>query len=128
MADLAMTLARQTLGKSGEDLGVETLERAGYAILDRRYRTRHGEIDIVARDGETIVFVEVRRRSGAACGSAAESVTPAKRRKVIRMAVDYLARADLWEKCPVRFDVVAIDDDPGAPRVTHYRAAFDASG
>jgi putative endonuclease len=128
MADSAMTIARQELGKSGEDLGVETLERAGYAILERRYRTRHGEIDIIARDGEAIVFVEVRRRSGGECGSAAESVTPAKRRKVIRMAVDYLARADLWDKCPVRFDVVAIDDEPGgATRVTLYKAAFDAS-
>lgn len=122
-----MTIARQELGKSGEDLGVETLERAGYAILDRRYRTRHGEIDIVARDDETLVFVEVRRRTGGECGSAAESVTQAKRRKVIRMAVDYLARAGLWEKCPVRFDVVAIDDHPGGPRVTLYRGAFDAS-
>lgn len=123
-----MTIARQELGKSGEDLAVETLERAGYEIIDRRYRSRHGEIDIIARDGEVLVFVEVRRRMVADCGSAAESVTPAKQRKVIRMAVDYLARAGLWETCPVRFDVVAIDDGMGRPpRITLYRAAFDAS-
>jgi putative endonuclease len=123
-----MTIARQELGKTGEDLAVETLERAGYAIVDRRYRSRHGEIDIIARDGEVLVFVEVRRRSAPDCGSAAESVTRAKQRKVIRMAVDYLARADLWERCPVRFDVVAIDDQAdGRPRIELYRAAFDAS-
>ena len=123
-----MTIARQELGKSGEDLAVERLEGEGYAIVDRRYRSRHGEIDIIARDGEVLVFVEVRRRTIADCGSAAESVTPAKQRKVIRMAVDYLARAELWEKCAVRFDVVAIDDEPaGGPRITLYRAAFDAT-
>ena len=123
-----MTMLRQEIGKTGEDLAVEALERAGYAIVDRRYRSRHGEIDIIARDGEVLVFVEVRRRSAADCGSAAESVTRQKQRKVIRMAVDYLARAGLWEKCAVRFDVVAIDDQgAGAPTITLYRAAFDAS-
>lgn len=123
-----MTIARQELGKSGEDLAAETLERAGYAIVDRRYRSRHGEIDIIAWDGEVLVFVEVRRRTAADCGGAAESVTPAKQRKVIRMAVDYLARAELWDRCAVRFDVVAIDDQPaGPPRIVLYRGAFDAS-
>jgi putative endonuclease len=123
-----MTMLRQEIGKTGEDLAVEALERAGYAIVDRRYRSRHGEIDIIARDGEIVVFVEVKRRSVADCGSAAESVTRQKQRKVIRMAVDYLSRAGLWEKCAVRFDVVAIDDQGnGAPTITLYRAAFDAS-
>ena len=56
-------MQRQALGKYGEDLAVEELERRGYAILARRYRTRHGEIDIVARDGETMVFVEVKARA-----------------------------------------------------------------
>jgi putative endonuclease len=126
IGDWAMTIARQELGKSGEDLGVEALEREGYAVLDRRYRTRHGEIDIVARDGETMVFVEVRRRSTSDRGSAAESVTVAKQRRVIRMATDYLARAGLWEKCAVRFDVLAIDDQPsGLPRISLYKGAFE---
>ena len=71
-----MTMQRQALGKTGEDLAVEELERRGYAILARRYRTRHGEIDIVARDGETTVFVEVKARADAECGTAAEAVTP----------------------------------------------------
>src|SRR5688500_2248129 len=123
----AMTVARQELGKSGESLAASELTARGYAIIARRYRTRYGEIDIIARDDETMVFVEVRRRGAHDCGTAAESVTPAKQRRVVRMAVDYLARNDLYDKCAVRFDVIAIDDQPnGPPLVTLIRAAFDA--
>ena len=122
-----MTDHRQELGKSGEDLAVERLTEEGYAVLARRYRTRYGEIDIVARDGEAIVFVEVRRKSAADYGSAAESVTPWKQRRVMRMAIDYLARLGLTDRCMVRFDVVAIDDPPsGRPRISVIRSAFDA--
>ena len=73
-----MTMQRQALGKTGEDLAVDELERRGYAILARRYRTRHGEIDIVARDGETTVFVEVKARATGEFGTAAEAVTPSE--------------------------------------------------
>lgn len=122
-----MTTARQDLGKSGEDLAVAELGRRGYAIVARRYRTRHGEIDVVARDGDALVFVEVRRRSGEGCGAAAESVTRDKQRRVARMAADYLSRHGLYDRCAVRFDVVAIDDRPsGPPAVTVIPAAFDA--
>lgn len=122
-----MTTARQDLGKSGEDLAVAELGRRGYAIVARRYRTRHGEIDVVARHGDELVFVEVRRRSGEMCGAAAESVTRHKQRRVARMAADYLSRHGLYDRCAVRFDVVAIDDRPsGPPAVTVIPAAFDA--
>ena len=124
----AMTDARQNLGKSGENLAASELEARGYAIVERRYRTAHGEIDIIARDGEAMVFVEVRRKSSEECGTAAESITPAKQRRVIRMAAEYLWRHGLYDRCPVRFDVIAIDDMPdGSPRLTVYVAAFDAS-
>ena len=123
-----MTVQRQETGKFGEDLAVSELVSQGYAIVARRHRTRYGEIDIIARDGETLVFVEVRRKSGEACGAAAESVTPDKQRRVIRMSVAYLACNDLYDKCAVRFDVVAIDDQPdGSPRLTLIRDAFVAS-
>lgn len=122
-----MTRGRQEMGKSGENLAVAELERAGYAIVARRYRTRSGEIDIIARDGETLVFVEVRRKSNDDCGSAAESIDRHKQRQVVRVAIDYLARNDLYDKCPVRFDVVAIDDGPGgAAQLTLFRDAFGA--
>lgn len=123
-----MTEARQDLGKSGENLAASELESRGYAIVARRYRTGHGEIDIIARDGETMVFVEVRRKSSGECGTAAESVTRAKQRRVIRMAVEYLWLHGLYDRCPVRFDVVAIDDRPdGTPQIVVYVGAFDAS-
>ncbi len=119
-----MTSERQELGKTGEDLAVAELERRGYAILARRYRTRHGEIDIVARDEETVVFVEVKARVSDECGSAAEAVTPRKQRRLASMAVDYLARHGLTET-PCRFDVVAIDGEVSSVRLTLYRNAFD---
>ena len=123
-----MSRVRQELGESGENLAVSELTAKGYAVVARRYRTRYGEIDIIANDGETLVFVEVRRKSGEGYGAAVESITPEKRRRVIRMAVEYLARHDQYDKCPVRFDVVAIDDQPdGTPRITLIRAAFDGS-
>ena len=121
----AVTIARQELGKDGENLAVCELTAQGYAIVAQRYRTRFGEIDIIAREGDTLVFVEVRRKSRDDCGTAVESVTPAKQRRVIRMAVDYLARNDLYDKCAVRFDVVGIDDGPdGVPHLTVIKDAF----
>lgn len=116
---------RQDLGKAGEELACRELISRGYAISARRYRTRHGEIDIVAEEGPTVVFVEVRTKSSADCGSAAESVTGWKQRRVVRMAVDYIARHGLHER-PLRFDVVAIDLVAGQPQITVIRGAFDA--
>jgi putative endonuclease len=121
-----MTMQRQALGKSGEDLAVAELERRGYAVLERRYRTRHGEIDIVAQDGDAIVFVEVKARTTAERGSAAEAVTWRKQRRVIKMATDYLSRRRLTHR-RCRFDVVAIDGEGEAQRVRVYRGAFDAT-
>lgn len=122
-----MTEARQRLGETGEKLACDELLAKGYAIVDRRYRTRHGEIDIVAQDGETIVFVEVKMKSSPECGLAVEAVTRWKQRRVVRMAVDYIARHDLHAR-PIRFDVVAIDVVDGIPRITVIAAAFDAVG
>ena len=116
-----MSRSRVTLGQIGENLACAELERRGYAILARRYRTRHGEIDIVARDGETIVFVEVKVKDTAEFGSAAEAVGARKQRRIVSMAVDYLARNRLTAK-PCRFDVVAIDGSA----LTYYKAAFVA--
>jgi putative endonuclease len=118
-----MTIERQEFGKAGEDAAVRELERRGYAILARRYRTRHGEIDIVARDGETTVFVEVKARTTAEFGGAAAAVTPIKQRRLAAMAVDYVARQRLSGR-PCRFDVVAIDGVGEGATVTVYRAAF----
>ena len=107
----------------GEDLACRELSRRGYAILARRYRTRLGEIDIVARDGETVVFFEVKARNNAAFGGAAAAVTAWKQQRVARMASDFLTR----ERCGdvrCRFDVVAIDCEDGRPRIEVYPDAF----
>jgi len=120
-----VTIERQAFGKSGEDRAVDELERRGYAVLARRYRTRHGEIDVVARDGETTVFVEVKARATGEFGTAAEAVTRRKQLKLASMARDYLARNGLANtRC--RFDVVAIDGVGESAAITVYRNAFDA--
>jgi putative endonuclease len=121
-----MTVDRQAFGKAGEDRAVTALERRGYAILARRYRTRHGEIDIVARDGETLVFVEVKARATAEFGTAAEAVTERKQRKLIAMATDYLARNRVTNTA-CRFDVVAIDGIGDSEVVTVYLGAFEVA-
>lgn len=116
---------RQGLGLLGEDLACAELRRRGYSILARRYRTRFGEIDIVARHGEVTVFVEVKTRDGQDFGDGAESVTPWKQRRVAKMAVDFLARHRLDDR-PCRFDVVAVDVSGRSPRIEVYPSAFDA--
>ena len=118
-----MTDPRAMLGKMGEDLACRELERRGYAILARRYRRRGGELDIVARDGPTVVFVEVKARDGAAFGEGAEAVTAVKRRKIVQVATDYVMRHRLTD-CPLRFDVVAIRFDEGPPAIELYQNAF----
>jgi len=119
------TDGRQALGISGENLACAELQRRGYAILERRYRTRLGEIDIIARDGATLVFVEVKARLTDDFGGAAAAVTAWKQRRIARMAMDYLSRRTQAD-CPCRFDVVAIDVDAAGPRVIVYPNAFDS--
>jgi len=118
-----MTMARQRLGRFGEDLACAELRRRGYEILARGHRSRAGETDIVARHEGTIVFVEVKAREGSAFGPPAEAVTPRKQRRVAAMAEDYLARIGCVER-PCRFDVVAIDSSATPPAVTVYQDAF----
>ena len=117
---------RQALGILGENLACAELTRLGHAILARRYRTRFGEIDIVARDDDTTVFVEVKTRDGERFGDGADAVTPWKQRRVMNMAADYVSRHGLHDQ-PCRFDVVAIDVSTRPPRVEVYRNAFDGT-
>ena len=120
-----MSQTRISLGKRGEDLACRELERRGYAIIARRYRVRGGELDVIARDGETIVFVEVKTRVGRLFGEAAEAVTPLKQLRMTRLAEEYLVRHHLAD-CPCRFDVVSIHVESGATRVEVIQNAFDA--
>ena len=120
-----MSRQRVVFGKTGEDLACRELERRGYAILARRYRLRIGEIDIVCRDGETIVFVEVKARGGREFGEGAESVTALKRWRMARVAGEYLMKHRLTDR-PCRFDVVSIRVEDDRPVVDVFQNAFDA--
>jgi putative endonuclease len=117
---------RQSLGKLGENLACAALTARGYAIIARRYRTKNGEIDIVAGDGETTVFVEVKSRAGDEYGGGAIAVTRWKQRKVSLMAMDYIARHRL-ETTPCRFDVVTVDFTADEPRIEIYTNAFESA-
>ena len=120
-----MTQARIALGKTGEDLACRELERRGYAILERRWRQRGGEIDIIAKDGPTTVFVEVKARDGSEFGEGGEAVTARKQRRIVQLALLYLARHRLVDT-PCRFDVVSIALDRVPPVVDVFQNAFDA--
>jgi putative endonuclease len=120
-----MSRARVILGKTGEDLACAELEGRGYEIVARRYRQRSGEIDIIAKDGPTWVFVEVKARDTHEFGDAAEAVTPFKRRRIAQLALGYMTRHRL-ANCSCRFDVVSIHFDAGQPTIEVYQNAFDA--
>jgi putative endonuclease len=113
--------AAQAAGESAEEKAARFLAGQGLAILARNYRTRFGEIDLVARDGATLVFVEVRLRSSDAFGDAADSVTAAKCRRLASAARHYLST--LEREPPCRFDVVTLDGG----RPAWLRAAFEAT-
>jgi len=115
-------------GEGGESLACRHLESKGLVVLARNYRCRSGEVDVVARDGDTTVFVEVKERAGVSHGEAYEAVTFGKRRRIVRAARLYAATRGLSES-PLRFDVVCIDwMDDGRPRIRHDASAFDADG
>jgi putative endonuclease len=126
LARPGMSRSRIALGKTGEDLACRELQRRGYAIVARRYRRRGGELDIIARDGETVVFVEVKARRDRAFGQAAEAVGFVKRRRMAQLATDYVLRHHLT-KSPCRFDVVSIHFDRERPVIEVFKNAFDVS-
>ncbi len=100
--------ARKNLGDSGERVAALFLEQRGYTILARNFRTRTGEMDLVARDADGLAFVEVRTRRGTALGAPEESLTPRKRARLLAVAQQFLERHDQWADCAWRIDFVAI--------------------
>jgi putative endonuclease len=120
-----VTVARQSLGQGGEDTAAAYLQAAGYRILARNYRTRLGEIDIVACDGDTLVFVEVKVRRSPSFGSAKAAVTAAKRRRLSMLALQYLKSPAGRRFSRARFDVVALDRQDREPRIELVQNAFE---
>jgi len=126
-----VTRRRQELGKEGEAIAARFLEQRGYRILARRFRTRLGEIDLVALAGETLVFVEVKLRTGPGFGSPAEAVHPLKQARLARVAALFLQShaPDAVREPVCRFDVVAIRLAAGrSPDVEHIQDAFRPAG
>jgi putative endonuclease len=114
------------LGRRGEEAAARWLEGRGMRILARCFRVRGGEIDLVARDGSTLVFIEVKSRSGLSFGRPSEAVDRRKRARLVRAATLYLL-AHGGEERPCRFDVVEVLADPsGRLSVRHLRDAFGA--
>lgn len=108
-------------GEQAEALAADFLRGEGLRIAGRNYRCRFGEIDLIARDGDTLVFVEVRSRSDAAFGGAAASINPAKREKLLKAARHYLA--GISPAPPCRFDAVLLTGEP--PRLEWIRNAIE---
>ena len=116
---------RRAKGSTFEDIACAFLEKKGYQIIGRNVILLRRELDIVALDGETVVFVEVKGRHSLQYGSPAEAVDEKKRAGIARAAAAYLEQANLWDR-PTRFDVVTIiaDDDQGGIRIDHIMDAF----
>ena len=112
------------LGESGERTAARSLKRAGYRIIHRNYRCRAGEIDLIAADGDTVVFVEVKTRRSDEAADPEVNITYAKRRQIIRAAKYFLMEKSAQDR-PCRFDVVAVvQPDDGKPAVEHFINAF----
>ena len=115
---------RQQFGVKGETIAARHLKKKGYKILDRNYRTKLGEIDIVARDKDTIVFVEVKARRSNQYGSPKWAVTPKKQRKISMAALFYLKETKQI-RAKARFDVVSITAIEEEPRIEIIKNAFE---
>lgn len=114
------------IGARGEDAAAAYLERTGMTVVERNWRCRSGEVDIVALDGDCVVLVEVKTRRTATKGSPEDAVSPTKQKRLVRLAAAYVQHAGLSD-CDVRFDVIAIralSSDRALLR--HHRAAFIA--
>lgn len=117
---------RRAMGDGWELVARKHLETAGLRLIAANQRYRMGEIDLVMRDGEVVVFVEVRYRRSAGFGGSAPSVDFIKQRKLLVAAQCFLAEHADLARHPCRFDVVAVEGDANAPRIDWIRNAFDA--
>ena len=103
-----MTLKKKELGAKGEEIAVRYLKSRGYRIVERNYRIRLGEIDIIAEHGDDLVFIEVKTRSDILYGSPFESVTKQKQQQLSKVALEYISKKNCHNR-PCRFDVVGIE-------------------
>ena len=119
-----MTTERLELGVTGERMALDELERIGYEILERNFRCKAGEIDAIARHGETLVFVEIKTRRGKSLAYAKEAVNARKKRQLSKAALAYM-KANRVCDTSARFDVVAVSLTDGPPEVEVVTDAFE---
>lgn len=114
---------RQELGRLGENIAAEYLQGQGYKILQRNFRCRSGEVDIICIRHKVLVFVEVKTRTGQIFGSPEESITPTKQTHLRKVALDFLGKYS-QPFIEIRFDVIGIMMDEAKPSINHVIAAF----
>jgi putative endonuclease len=119
-----MQTQKQIVGKEGEEIAEGYLKKKGFRMVERNYRCRGGEVDLIALDRRVIVFVEVKARNDASFGSPLESVHPRKQQRMTRAALIFLSEHKLHHR-EARFDVVGISFAGGAPVVEHIQNAFE---
>jgi putative endonuclease len=119
-----MKTKRQKFGEQGEALAIRRLKKVGYKIIETNYRTRLGEIDIIAKDKDTLVFVEVKTRASVHFGSPKLAVTPKKQKKISMVALYYLKTTD-QSSAKARFDVVTVISNRDKPQIEIIKNAFD---
>jgi putative endonuclease len=119
-----MTQERLSLGQKGEELAVARLKVLNYKILERNFKCPLGEIDIIARDKNTLVFIEVKTRATKDFGGPAAAVNDRKQRQLSKVALTYLSQKKLFN-VPARFDVIAVELIPPSPRIEVIRNAFE---
>jgi putative endonuclease len=121
-------LAPKPLGRRGEDAAARYLRKLGYVIVARGHRDNIGELDLIAVDGRTIVFIEVKTRTTHDAGHPADAVDESKQQRLTRLALSYMKRHDLLE-CAARFDVIAVTwPARGRPKIEHFINAFESVG
>lgn len=113
-------MSTHSLGSGYEQMAAEFLRREGYEILERNFRYRQGEIDIIAREGVYLVFVEVKYRRDRGSGAPEEAVDRRKQQRICRTAAYYMVKRRVYDTCPCRFDVVAVE----GRQIRLYRDAF----
>ena len=118
-----MRLEKKTTGKDGEELAVDYLQKKGYRILERNYRFEHGEIDIIADDNGSLVFIEVKTRRSKKFGEPEDAVTLRKRNQLKKTADGYLYQRNIDDR-ECRFDVLAIEYEKNTPIIRHIENAF----
>ena len=119
-----MANEKQQFGKKGESLAARHLKQSGYRIIEKNFRTKQGEIDIIAKDKDTIVFVEVKSRKNDRFGNPKWAITPWKQRKISMVALEYL-KATQQINVKARFDVVSINRAQESRRIELIKNAFE---